>query len=268
MSTQRKDLVTGQMHKLKKNGVALFVGCTVCFSYATAASAVDIDDIQRTEIATTAGSSASQNRIDELDDASKRLASEYRAVITQVSNLTEYNAQLERLVAAQADEMSAIAQQIEEVTTIDRKVVPLMHKMIDGLDQFVRLDRPFLISERDARIADLRQLMERSDASPAEKFRKILEAYEIENEYGRTIEAYSGVVPGDEDDRTVNFLRYGRVALVYQTFDQSESAVWDQKTRSWLALDSSFAGPIHEGIRIARQQVPPSLLVLPVYAAE
>lgn len=246
----------------------LVLGCLTATLWPLAAGAVSVNDVQRTEIATVSEGAASQARIDQIDDATEQAVSEYRAVLAQIANLTDYNDQLDRLITAQSEEMQSITEQLEQVTSIDRTVVPLMYRMIDGLEQFVSLDLPFLMAERSGRIADLRTLMERSDTSPAEKFRKILEAYEIENEYGRTIEAYQGPLPGAEDARTVNFLKYGRVALVYQTFDGAETAMWDQNAGQWVALDSSFTSPVKEGIRVARQQVPPSLLVLPVKSAQ
>ena len=82
-----------------------------------------------------------------------------------------------------------------------------MLKMIDALDQFVELDMPFLLEERRQRVAFLRTLLERSDVTVAEKFRRLLEAYEIENDYGRTIESYKGSLDVDGASREVDFLR-------------------------------------------------------------
>ena len=81
--------------------------------------------------------------------------------------------------------MVRIEKDIASISSLTRSVMPLMFKMIDALDNFVELDVPFLINERRQRIAGLRNLMNNPDASPAEKYRKISEAYEIENEYGR-----------------------------------------------------------------------------------
>tara|TARA_B100001245_G_scaffold207980_1_gene170738 strand:- start:1178 stop:1609 length:432 start_codon:yes stop_codon:yes gene_type:complete len=138
-----------------------------------------------------------------------------------------------------------------------------MFKMIDALDTFVELDTPFLIDERRTRVANLRNLMNNPEASPAEKYRKIAEAYEIENEYGRTIEAYTGKISADQD-RTVNFLRIGRNSYVYQTLDGDEQAVWSQSRGEWKGLSGSYRLPIQVGIRIANEQAAPDLMVIPL----
>ena len=142
-----------------------------------------------------------------------------------------------------------------------------MFKMIDGLEAFVNLDTPFLIEERKGRVARLRSLMDRSDANPAEKYRKILEAFEIENEYGRTIEAYEGELTVDGVDRTVNFLRLGRVSWLYQTLDGEESGVWSQVDGGWVDLDGDFDAEIRTNLRIAREQAAPNLMVVPLFGA-
>jgi hypothetical protein len=172
--------------------------------------------------------------------------------------------QLEKLIKAQKAEMVSIRQQIEDVTNVDRTIVPLMFRMIDALDAFVELDVPFLIDERRARVQNLRALMDRSDANPAEKYRKILEAYEIENEYGRTLEAYEGQMDINGEERTVSFLRVGRVALVYQTLDGAESGAWSQKDKAFADLEGDFDSELRTALRIAKQQAAPDLITIPV----
>ncbi len=208
----------------------------------------------------------SQKVINKYDDKTTELVGEYRAALIQLEALREYNDQLEKLIRAQKVEMISIRQQIKDVTTIDRSIIPHMFRMIDGLEAFVELDTPFLITERRARVQRLRDLMDRSDANPAEKYRKILEAFEIENEYGRTIEAYEGKLTVDGKAKTVNFLRLGRVTWLYQSLDKDESAVWSQDERDWVDLEGDFDSEINTAIRIAKEQTAPNLLTIPVFS--
>ena len=229
------------------------------------AQAADLSKIQTTELKALADNAASQRRINQLDDATAKLVAEYRTVIAQIESLKKYNAQINLLITAQIEEKKDLRQQIKRAGTIDRHIVPLMHKMLNALAQFIQLDVPFLRSERKTRIETLRQLMDRSDAKPAEKFRKILEAYEIEMEYGRTIEAWQDVLPQpiEGKDITVDFMRFGRLSWVYQTFNQSQTALWDQQGRQWLPL-YGWSSDMHQAVKVAREQAPPSLLLLPI----
>ena len=110
--------------------------------------------------------------------------------------------------------------------------------------------------------------MERSDVTASEKFRRVMEAYQIENDYGRTIEAYQGGQSVAGADREVDYLRIGRVGLYYQTLDTQFSGAWDKNARDWVALGNEYRGQIRDGLRIARKQTAPDLLMLPVNAPE
>jgi hypothetical protein len=98
-------------------------------------------------------------------------------------------------------------------------MTPLVIRMIDGLEQFVEMDVPFNLDERRDRVEFLRTNVDRSDLTVAEKFRQVLEAYNIELQYGRGFETYSDTIELAGGPREVDFLRIGRIALVYQTTD-------------------------------------------------
>jgi len=141
-----------------------------------------------------------------------------------------------------------------------------MLRMVDAIEKFVELDVPFLIKERTERIEGLRTMMGRADVTTPEKFRQIMEAYQIENEYGRTIEAYRDTLTIDGKETIVDLLRFGRIALVYQSLDETLSGRWDQAQRAWIPLDSSHRSSIRQGLRIARKQAAPDLVRLPLPA--
>ncbi len=207
---------------------------------------------------------ASQQRIDEISNETETLFSRYSNTLRQIDSIRVYNRQMQELVDSQEAELASLRDQLDRVEVVGRSVTPLMLRMIDALDAFVGLDVPFLIEERTKRVDSLRELMARADVTNAEKYRRIMEAYQIENEYGRTIEAYRSTLERDGRETTVDFLRFGRIALVYQALDESESGVWDQESKSWKPLDSSYRSSIRQGLRIARKQAAPDLIRLPL----
>jgi hypothetical protein len=210
----------------------------------------------------------SQQRVDNVVNQTRSLADQYRQILREIEGLEVYNLLLERQVARQEDQKVQVRESIDQVTVIQRQIVPLMDRMIAGLDQFVALDVPFLEEERRNRVQNLQSLLERQDVSVAEKFRRVMEAYQIENEYGRTIENYKGSLEIDGLVREVDFLRIGRVTLVYQTTDGQSQGVWDQGSGQWVALGSEYRNRIRQGLRVARRQIAPELLLLPVPAPE
>ena len=142
-----------------------------------------------------------------------------------------------------------------------------MTRMLDSLEVFIQLDTPFLLTERTERLERLRGMMERSDVSSAEKFRRVIEAYQIENDYGRTIEAYKGTVPINGNPQEVDFLRIGRVSLAYQSVGGQYTGAWDVESGDWIELDpAKFKTQVATGLRVARKQIAPDLLVIPVAA--
>ena len=110
-------------------------------------------------------------------------------------------------------------------------------------------------------------MMVRQDVTVAEKYRKVTEAYQIENDYGRTIETYKDTLEVDGAILELDFLRVGRISLMYQSVDGKVSGVWNQKKQSWEDADNS-RNQIKMGLRIAKKMVPPDLVILPVDSPE
>ena len=215
------------------------------------------------QIKTELTAKKSQKKIDGLADQADQMLAEYRNLLRQAESLRIYNNQLDKLVLSQQGEIDSIAEQLINMETTQREIVPLMLKMVEVISQFVALDIPFLSEERQFRVAELQTIMERADVSLAEKYRRVLEAYQVETEYGRTIEAYQDELELDEKIRTVNFLRIGRVGLYYLTLDGQQAGVWDGDER-WRPLDSEYLQAIDKGLKVAKKQLPPDLLVLPI----
>ena len=211
---------------------------------------------------------AAQVEIEAVSDEADRLASEYRRALQETDSLRLYNGQLQELLDSQQKEIASLDRQIRDIDVVERRISPLMADMIDVLEKFVGLDVPFLPKERRERIEGLRAMMKRADVNLSEKYRRLMEAYQIENEYGRTIEAYRASLEAFGTSRTVDFLRLGRVALLYQTLDTEESGRWDEASKSWVKLDDEFRRPILQGLRIARKQTAPDLIRVPVPAPQ
>jgi hypothetical protein len=165
--------------------------------------------------------------------------------------------------------VGSIDESISQVTVIQRQMTPLVIRMIDGLEQFVELDVPFEKEERLQRIQFLRNNLDRADVTVAEKFRGVLEAYNIELQYGRGIDTYRGTIDLGGTQRDVDFLRVGRIALVYQTTDGALAGAWDKSAGAWVELPSGeYDAAIRKGIRIAKKQATIELLSMPVSAPE
>jgi hypothetical protein len=208
---------------------------------------------------------SSQGRISEIDDETQKLLAQYRTAVGEKESIEAYSDQLELQIQSQVEDIASIQTQLEEVETTAREVLPLTQKMLDTLAEFVALDVPFLTEERQKRIATLKDVMARADVSLSEKYRRVVEAYQIEMEYGRTVDAYEGRLGDGDDARTVQFLRIGRVSLMYQTLDGNETGYWDADARKWL-VDDDYRQAFQHGLDVAKKISAPDLLVVPVHA--
>ena len=207
----------------------------------------------------------SQKKVNQLDDERQKLLREYRLTLKKIDNTHIYNEQLREFLVEQKNEMSSLQKQIEQVKDTGKDIIPLILRMFSALEQFIALDIPFLLEERKERISKLREAIKRADVSTSEKYRRLLSAYQIENEYGRTLSAYKGLQVIKGKEVTVDFLRVGRVALIYQTLDRKHTGFWNLKTKQWAPLKRSYKKSVTKAIAVARKQRAPDLLKLPLF---
>ena len=214
----------------------------------------------------TIDSKDSQEKITDLSVETQELLGEYRLVLQQIDRLIAYNDYVERLITDQEEQIVNINRQLQDFALIERGIVPLMLESIETLDRFIDLDVPFLLEERKDRVNRLRVIMNESDITVSEKFRQIMDAYQIETSFGSDIEAYTGFLEINSESKQVDFLRIGRTSLTYQTPDQKETGFWNKQTQQWEDLPRKYTDYIKEGLRIAKKQITPDLIQLPVEA--
>lgn len=233
--------------------------------WASTVAAQQLDPPIEERVKANEAGAESQKRVEEVATATDSLIAEFRLTNKKIESLQIFNRQLSQVIESQNEELASLQRQIDDVEEVGRAVTPLMLKMIEALDGFVKLDVPFLQQERIDRVNSLRVLMRRSDVAEPERYRRILEAYQIENDYGRTIDAHPGTINKDGVDVPVDFLRIGRIGLMYKTRDASEYGVWNHNAKEYEALDSGdYANWIDEGLRVAKKQSAPQLIRVPL----
>ncbi len=245
----------------------LIIGSLLLVSIPMMVPAETLSQILSAQTERTLLAQESQVRVDKISDQTNKLQDQYRAALKEIDGLQIYNKLLELQIENQARVKVDLEKSIVLVSVINRQIVPTMTKMIDSLDQFVQLDVPFLLDERTKRVDTLKDIMQREDVTIAEKFRKVTEAFQIENDYGKTIETYKDTLEVDGKTLELDFLRVGRVAFMYQSIDGKVSGVWSQKTKQWEDA-SDNRNEIKMGLSIAKKQVAPDLVIIPVDTAE
>ena len=216
-----------------------------------------VDQAIDTQVDSSVESAKLQEQINKLDEESKRIYFEYKDTLNEYKSLKNYDDQLSKIVDQQIQEIKSIEEQIESLDDINIDILPLLKRMVESLSKFVSIDIPFLIDERKKRVEDLDQLITRADVTTAEKFRKIFETYQLEADFGRTIESYNGYIEIDNDSKAVEYFRLGRLGLFYRTLDGKETGFWDNTQKKWEHKGSSLDNDIKLALDIANRQSPP-----------
>ena len=239
---------------------ALLWGLSLTASAQSPIEAIEAEGAQR-----TAEGQQAQNTVDEIADRNRTLLDDYRATLKIVDGLETYVALLERQLDSQDKEMAVLRKSITDVAVIERQILPLLARMLDALDQFIAADVPFLLDERETRSQRLRAMLSRSDVSVAEKARRVFEAYQIENDYGRTIERYTAKLDFEGRRYDAEFLRVGRLGLMFRTLGSEQVGYWHKPSASWREADSTpWRRLMENGLKVAGQEVAPELIFLQI----
>ncbi|RUO59498.1 DUF3450 domain-containing protein [Pseudidiomarina insulisalsae] len=251
----------------KSKVAAALVGALAIAGSATAA-AQSVPSLQSEEAKIHQADVRSQEKINSLFEQSQELLYEYRGIVDQYEQLKVYNDHVQRLVDDQNAQLASLQRQIDSVEDTKQGVVPLMYKMIDALEQFVKLDIPIHRERRLDRVERLRDVMANSNVTTSEQFRQITEAYQAEMDYGSGLIAYEGKLNFQGEDISVDFFHLGRAALMAQSLDLKNGWIYNKDAGEWEVLEDAYLSHLTKAIRMARKQTAPDLLQLPIYAAE
>ena len=211
----------------------------------------------------TAAAAASQRQVEQLDDQAGNAIREYRAVLQQKDNIELFVAQQDIFRQSQVSEIESLKRQLGTVEQIKQGMSPMMLKMAAALEDSVKADLPFNLAERRARIENVKAVLGDPEISPAEQYRRVLNAYKIEVTYGQGIDSYEGAHP-TRPGNVVNFIRFGRTSLVYITKDEAEVARYNLDSKGWDMLDGADKIAMRNTIRIARGEAAPGIVMAPV----
>ncbi|WP_172953558.1 DUF3450 domain-containing protein [Vibrio salilacus] len=245
---------------LIKSSLALLLSSTLIPVHAD-----DLNDAQALLSKTNQASAQSQKRVDVSAEKALTLEAEIEQLQEEVSNLKIYRDHLVSLVASQDQELSSLNQQIDQIAQTRQGVVPLMYHMLEGLKVLVANDKPIRKAQREERIAKLDSMMTRADVADAEKFRRILEAYQIEIDYGTKLGVYQGKINlGGNEAVEADILYLGRLSLVARSFSGDTFWSWSQQQQAWQQVGSEQKSELDKAFAMANKQIAPSMLTLPV----
>ena len=257
-------------HRVRTVVLSAFVAAGSLSLGTAAMGQTTLDEVLQEGISTNVLAQESQERINEIVGDTDKLIDQYKNVLKTVDGLKVYNAQMERSIERQMQAMEELTENIKNVTDVKRQVEPLLVRMIDGLEQFIKNDLPFQLEERLAGLDRVKDLMTNPDVDSSERFRSVFELYQIENDYGRVFQSYQQTMDVNGQERIVDMLMVGRVALLYQTTDGTVSGAYNKETKQFEVVDeATYRKSITSAIRVANaQEAADKILILPISAPE
>ena len=210
----------------------------------------------------------SQQTINKVADSTRQMLEEYRQLALDSDYFQVQKQHLTQALQQQEARRSVLLHQLETRQITEQRLLPLLASMVQALEQFIVLALPFHHQQRIDSVLMLRERVQDVSLSLADRFQLVMEAFQIELEYGNTLEAYRDQIQWQGQSLSVACLRVGRTALYFLTPDAATVGYWDAASRQWAPLPDRFARVIGDGIRVARGQVAPRLLPLPMAAVE
>jgi hypothetical protein len=209
-------------------------------------------------------SNLSQERIDQSISQTLSLQKEFRAISNALKETNINLAHKRKVHSLQLEKIEDLEVQLSEISNTENSLMPMLLDLIDWLEIHVNNDIPFDSKERLNRIEQLKRNSIDPEISISHLYHAVLEAYQIENEYGYSIDTYKHRIELTEGAVEVQILRIGRIGLYYLSLDSTHGGHWNSLEKNWINADPQTLKQIAQGIKIAKKQAPSSLLTLPI----
>lgn len=192
------------------------------------------------------------------------LVARYRAAKANVAYLETRESFEQSEVAALETHILELERRLVESTRLNETLQDTLNAVVGRLEAFVARDLPFLVEERSARVAAIKDEIARPDVTGAEKLRRVLEALQVEANYGNTVEVYQERMELGGETIFADMLRIGRVSVYWRTPDGKRVGEYDRATASWLELDGRYVRPINMTVEMATRIRPTEIVELPI----
>jgi chromosome segregation ATPase len=231
-------------------------------AFAASAASAQLDEALRTAQQSTQEGAQAQRQIDDIADRTAGLESQYLALRQQIEDQRIFIEQQQVFLRSQQNEIEELTAQLDRVSGIERDLTPMMLEMFVRLEEFIANDLPFQAEQRQARLDNIERTLGDANVSPAEKYRVILNAYEIEASYGRGLSTYTEEVDVDGTPEQADILRFGRLAMI--RIIRGDLEIMTADNREWRPLSGQYANNVQRALRIAQEVTTPEVFVAPL----
>ncbi len=205
-----------------------------------------------------------QEKKDRWEAEKAKLLARYEAAKSRVAELQGREAVWEKRVGLMEGRVKEFERRIAESDRLEASLQGVLEILLDRLEKSVDRDLPFLPEERRRRIRFLEETLARPEVSGAEKLRHLLEALQVECEYGDTVEVYDQRIEVDGKRISADIFRLGRISLFWRTPDGRRAGQYDRVSGRWVELPAKYRRGITLAMEMAAKRRPIELVRLPV----
>lgn len=194
----------------------------------------------------------------------EKLSTELESLQGQVEHLSHARDELTESNLLTRGRIESKRQQMADISLIEEEMFPFLMQLTERLQTLPDRDIPFLQTERRERIAKLSEVLRDPTVSISEKYRKSMEALQIEAEFGLTVETYQDMIKLNDQIVLVNILRLGRLGLYYVNLDESDCGFYNIADDDWQLLPKQYIHQLQTAVDIADKRRPAELLNMPL----
>jgi Protein of unknown function (DUF3450) len=207
---------------------------------------------------------ATQKKQDDWSREQADLTARYKSAKAQVEYLEKQRAYEAKEARALEDGITELRRRLVESDRLNATIQDTLNAVVNRLDAWVHTDIPFLMAEREERIAELKREVVKPDLTSAEKLRRVLEGLQVEANYGNTVEVYQDHLLLNGEDVFADFMRVGRVSVFWRTPDGKRVGEYDRGKHEWVQLDGQYKRNIGLAMDMAGRLRPTEVVELPL----
>jgi hypothetical protein len=174
------------------------------------------------------------------------LGARYRSAKAQVEYLDKKMAFEQKEVDELDKGIAELERRMVESVRLNESLQDSLNAVVGHLEAWVSRDVPFLLEERQTRLASVREAIARPDVTPAEKLRRVLEALQVEANYGNLAEVSQEKIVVGGGEVHADVIRVGRVSIFWRSPDGKRVGEYDRASKAWVELDSKHVQEINE----------------------
>ena len=171
-------------------------------------------------------------------------AARYRAAKAQVDYLEKTKAFEQKEVSSLDAGIAELERRMVESAKLKDNLEDSLNVVVNRLDGWVKQDIPFLVQERNERLASVREAIAKPEVTGAEKLRRVLEALQVEANYGNTVDVSQERIKVGNEEISADVIRIGRVSVYWRSPDGKRVGEYDRASKQWVEMDKKYLNSI------------------------